>query len=488
MAQILAAGPQGLILPGQPRRNSSPLLSQGLVSHWGFDPDSVDFGASIVLDLSNNGNQGTLFAGPTLVSGLTGYAIKVTAAASSYVQTTIGVGLPTGATAPFTICGWVFGSTIVSLSHAFGFGSGPLNGSSSGTGNGTIRGVLQFGGSGDYYFWGVNADWDTGILWDTDSVWHHIGFTADATNIYFYRDGVQRGSATRPAALATAGTEITVGGRHSSASSFFTGSVDDFRIYNRRLDAPEFVTLYQAGYAGLRDAPTQYHELGALKTTGATAYTLTAAVGTFTLTGIAATLTRGYTLTALRGTFTLTGNAVNFATGHSLTASTGTFTLTGVAATFTRGYTLTAARGTFTLTGNAANLVWSSSTPVVTSTGVVGGSKHRGRSKVPSVDAAWPIPGTEAGKPLIQRAKSYAMDLPEVPLAPEPIVQPSVIPAKLADYREPMAPLEPLPDLEPVLAKADKLNTAVKRLKEQARIKKQNDDDDEVVSLLLLSL
>lgn len=81
---------------------------------------------------------------------------------------------------------------------------------------------------------------------------------------------------------------------------------------------------------------------------------MVASVGAFTLTGVAAALTRGYVLVANTGAFVLTGISATLNRALIMAASTGSFTLTGVAATFTRGYTLVASVGSFVLTGIAA--------------------------------------------------------------------------------------------------------------------------------------
>jgi hypothetical protein len=101
---------------------------------------------------------------------------------------------------------------------------------------------------------------------------------------------------------------------------------------------------------------------------------LTCSTGTFTLTGIDATLTydsADATLTAVTGSFTLTGTTVQTAiydsTGltvsvsgsgaYQLQCSQATFALTGIAANLLRGEVLPLDAGTFTLTGNTTNLL-----------------------------------------------------------------------------------------------------------------------------------
>lgn len=78
---------------------------------------------------------------------------------------------------------------------------------------------------------------------------------------------------------------------------------------------------------------------------------MVAALGTFTLTGIAAGLNRGFTMVASVGTFTLTGIAASLLAARKITAAVGSFTLTGIAANFMKGYQLVASVGSFILTG-----------------------------------------------------------------------------------------------------------------------------------------
>lgn len=80
--------------------------------------------------------------------------------------------------------------------------------------------------------------------------------------------------------------------------------------------------------------------------------------GTFSLTGTAATLTRGVGITADTATFTLSGTAASLQWNHRLAADAGAFTLTGTAATLTRRVHETAGSGSFALTGQAASLEW----------------------------------------------------------------------------------------------------------------------------------
>ena len=124
---------------------------------------------------------------------------------------------------------------------------------------------------------------------------------------------------------------------------------------------------------------------------GATAYTLTAATGAFTLAGtttglktarklpavpgavtlagIATGLKFGHKLPAVVGAFTLGGVAASTRAARMLPAVTGAFTLNGVAAALRYGRILTAVTGPFTLNGQIASLVYSSKKTLTAVTG-----------------------------------------------------------------------------------------------------------------------
>jgi hypothetical protein len=86
------------------------------------------------------------------------------------------------------------------------------------------------------------------------------------------------------------------------------------------------------------------------------AYACGADQGAFALSGFGATFSQGTVpvLTAAQGSFTLTGNAATLLGANAIGASQGAFALTGEAAAFK--ISMPAAQGSFTLTGEAATL------------------------------------------------------------------------------------------------------------------------------------
>lgn len=87
-----------------------------------------------------------------------------------------------------------------------------------------------------------------------------------------------------------------------------------------------------------------------------TSYTLTAAAGSFALTGNAAALLASRKLTAAAGSFALTGNAAGLYLGRRLSAAAASYAWTGNAASLVTSRRLAAAAGAYVLTGNAAAL------------------------------------------------------------------------------------------------------------------------------------
>lgn len=218
---------------------ASPVWAQdigsNLIAHYNMNAGT----GTTVIDNSGTGNTLFFNGTPLWTSGNTGLggAIDLNSTDDN-VQTGAATALPLGATAPFTIACWFKAAATTNLSEIFSFGYDPPLTSQTGG----LRGFLVF--NARYYFHGDGADWDTGVTFNADSTWHHIVFTASATQIRFYRDGtLAAGPATRPAALVTGTfTFITVGKNHPAGSAFL-GQVDEARIYARELTAADITAL-----------------------------------------------------------------------------------------------------------------------------------------------------------------------------------------------------------------------------------------------------
>lgn len=107
---------------------------------------------------------------------------------------------------------------------------------------------------------------------------------------------------------------------------------------------------------------------------GGVAYSLSAATGTYSLTGTASTLTTGRVLPLDTGSYTLTGEAATLTTGRNLTLAAGSYTLTGTAAVLAKGYVLSAAAGTYSVTGQTLTPQVSRSLALATGSYTITGS------------------------------------------------------------------------------------------------------------------
>jgi len=98
----------------------------------------------------------------------------------------------------------------------------------------------------------------------TDGKWHFMSATYDGTTMRIYVDGVQTGSGTSFSGnLPTQSGNVRVGADYQSTpGNFFTGSLDEVRIYNRALSASEIQALYKSGAQKFTAPPTNLGLVG----------------------------------------------------------------------------------------------------------------------------------------------------------------------------------------------------------------------------------
>lgn len=109
------------------------------------------------------------------------------------------------------------------------------------------------------------------------------------------------------------------------------------------------------------DATGVFDDFSITDTAGGGAYTLTAAAGSYTLSGQDAALLAARTLAAGQGGYALTGQDAGLLFSRILNAGQGAYNLTGQSAILTYqpagSYTLTASAGSYSITGQAAGLL-----------------------------------------------------------------------------------------------------------------------------------
>ncbi len=83
-----------------------------------------------------------------------------------------------------------------------------------------------------------------------DGAWHHLAGTYDGSNIRVYVDGVLQGTTAFSQPILYSGSSaaetVRLGQHVGEALSYFQGSIDDARIYNRALTAQEINAIYIA--------------------------------------------------------------------------------------------------------------------------------------------------------------------------------------------------------------------------------------------------
>jgi len=238
-------------------------LSNGLVGYWRMDESSwtVNCSTASVLDASGNGNNGT--ACPTSTGPAGGAAGKYGNGGSfdgsnDYVNTAAS-----------------FNTTFQS-SYSVGFWMKPTDGQPTSTqmifgtetSNHMVRLSIMQGGGNDgklrlqYVANNVTVYAQTNAAVFSDGAatnWTHIGVTADATKngpggIKILINGAEVALASGSAGDTSAITfsqysntqNVYIGASNSigTASSFYAGGLDDFRIYNRALSPAEVADLY----------------------------------------------------------------------------------------------------------------------------------------------------------------------------------------------------------------------------------------------------
>ncbi len=84
-----------------------------------------------------------------------------------------------------------------------------------------------------------------------DGKWHLVSVTFDGKAMTFYADGQQIGASTNASgAIDTQGEAPAYIGSMRGAREFFTGGIDDVRIYNRAVSSGEIKAMALGGWQG----------------------------------------------------------------------------------------------------------------------------------------------------------------------------------------------------------------------------------------------
>ncbi|MBB2948947.1 beta-xylosidase [Actinoplanes lutulentus] len=220
-------------------RFEEPAPAQGLRVHYKFDETS----GTVAKDSSGNGFDGVYNRTPAWGTGVSGSSFAMAGGTNSpYVTIPNGVlrqaSKATVATwvkwnASTTVNQWIYGLGPDSTKYLF---SSPRNG-----GNALYSAITT--GS-----WSAESKLPSTAPLPGGS-WQHLAVTVDGSTATMYLNGVKVASATgvtvKPSDLYDPAKAYSgyVGRSLYSSDPYFAGEVDDFRVYNTALSAPEILTL-----------------------------------------------------------------------------------------------------------------------------------------------------------------------------------------------------------------------------------------------------
>lgn len=208
----------------------SSSLTQGLVGWWKMNGNASDS--------SGNSNHGTV-SGTTLSANRNGQANKAYGfnGTSDYISANISPNIP--GTSPITYEAWVYPTAfnvfVVGKTYGDPMGVGIDN-----TGHIRVRFYTDSSLNLSTYYISTASM--------SLNAWHQIAVTWAPNIISFYIDGVFSDSQTTAAQTGSISTVSgIVIGYISAGFGYFSGSIDDVRIYNRALSSDEITNLYNAG-------------------------------------------------------------------------------------------------------------------------------------------------------------------------------------------------------------------------------------------------
>ncbi len=220
-------------------KSTAAISASGLVLWQTFDGPKLS--GTTATDSSTGGVNGTLTNGPVAGIGKIGQALSFDGV-DDYVDTASN---PIGTTDAVTFGGWVkpvgAGGPFFSRgSDCGGCGNGwslYLDASSGGSAQASV--VTTSAGAAQYTAGGTTTL--------ADGTWYHVmGVWNPGVSIKVYVNGALEGTTnTATTNLRTSTVNLRFG--RINVTSWFSGMVDDFRVYNRVLSDAEIAKLYSAG-------------------------------------------------------------------------------------------------------------------------------------------------------------------------------------------------------------------------------------------------
>ena len=207
----------------------------GLVAAYSFDQGS----GSVLSDLSGNGNNGSILNATWTTAGKFGSALSFN---GSNARVDIADSSSLRLTSAMTLEAWVRPTAIDSSWRDIIFKGNDNYYLMASSNNGSLPvGGIIAGGS-------YAESFGTSAL-STDS-WVHLASTYDGSALRLYVNGTQVSSVAKSGTILTSDNPLQLGG-DSIYGQYFSGLIDEIRIYNRALTASEIQSDMNASVGGV---------------------------------------------------------------------------------------------------------------------------------------------------------------------------------------------------------------------------------------------
>jgi hypothetical protein len=204
---------------------TTPAASTGLVAAYSFN----EGGGTSVADASGSGNGGSIGTAAWSTAGKYGNALSFN---GSSARVTVPDSSSLRLSAGMTLEAWVFPTTVNAAWRDVIYKGNDdyyLEATSS---NGRPVGGGTFGGNNGEAYGTANLAANT---------WTHLAVSYDGTTLRFFVNGTQVSSNARSGAIATSSGALSIGG-DALYGQYFSGRIDDVRIYNRALTQTQIQT------------------------------------------------------------------------------------------------------------------------------------------------------------------------------------------------------------------------------------------------------
>ena len=212
----------------------------GQVAAYSFD----EGGGTSVADASGSGNGGSIGSAAWSTAGKYGNALSFNGSSARVtVPDSSSLRLSTG----MTLEAWVFPTTVNAAWRDVIYKGNDdyyLEATSS---NGRPVGGGTFGGNNGEAYGTANLAANT---------WTHVAVTYDGTTLRFFVNGTQVSSNARSGTIATSSGALSIGG-DALYGQYFSGRIDDVRIYNRALTPTQIQTDMATPIGGAPPSDTQ---------------------------------------------------------------------------------------------------------------------------------------------------------------------------------------------------------------------------------------